>query len=660
VITKNKVQDMKQSLLFYYACFLLLYCPLVSYPQTGGGSLEATRDVVARYTDALNALTNPRLTSTELQNHIGSMVTSLFTDSATLYNFLPFRTAKDYIDPRDFLNAYHNNYKSFRDVNTAITILKGEVNYAVPGHQYMQSYGVHVIRYKENPTGKPVVDSIPIHLWVASGNGGSRIMGTSMQPCKNWPFIPRPESVTNSFDCANNQIAFEWKLPYELCSDSTLFEIHLSTNNQHYSLLSKTQAKSFRYTPGEGGMLYFKIRTHAQGRRSPFSEVIKTQANSSPAGLYAKESVIRKRVILKWDSTANVTYNIYRKETSPRATSDVKLGTVSTNTFHDKDCKDGKFYEYSVTSICPDGKESVPSRVEIATVPPVKLTITRGRGRNESITLKWDKPDTHEPLFYNVYRAVMKRNRFKKLADHIKFTDTTYVDYDAPLGSNIYYKIRIGNDTSRFERDFSNVKTVPFTFKGLYFGFSFKPIRSRIKNDLFDKDALAKLGNNTYQSFSFDAVYYIHDLVGVGAGLGMSSYNREKSHETAVDDFSYKMVYLDLPIQVMTPVIKPFNYKNQIIFNPLITAGIDFSMQLSKESSSNIEWYNEKSYCVSAFGAAGIGFFATRSIQVNISRVYTQGLIDIGGVKELKTGKAYDISKPVSHGFTIQVVYKFL
>src|SRR5690606_7290175 len=121
-------------------------------------------------------------------------------------------------------------------------------------------------------------------------------------------------------------------------------------------------------------------------------------------------------VKIAWDAADGAKqYNIYRKTSGSMQPE--KIGDSTEPAFIDENAEVGLIYEYTVTTVDPAGKESVPSlpiEVEMIDssipVPNVPENIQEVSVNKNEITISWDSVDG--ATVYNVYRATKEDGEY--------------------------------------------------------------------------------------------------------------------------------------------------------------------------------------------------------------------------------------------------------
>ncbi|MBN3035856.1 MAG: outer membrane beta-barrel protein [Bacteroidales bacterium] len=617
---------------------------------------QASTRLAEKYQYLLTSVASAGVSESRFEELLIAASHDFLSSRALIFNDLDISSVTGrYITPAVYLAAFREKYSGRSDLGISL-IPGGILQELTEGNNtHFQVQVSREMTFVLPESGQRLTESNPLFFWCTLDNGVSRIISISEQSCNFWPLLPKPMNMQVMHDCKNDQARVSWEFPFDICEDSLMFEIYGSYDNRDYQLLGSATGREMVIEPDREADIFLKIKTRTKNRESDFSTVFQCPVAPSPSGLTAREFVLRKQVLLIWESANEQTFNIYRGEGGRRSTPQKLIGSTHSNRFLDEDFTDGRTYIYSVTGTCLDGSETKATTVEINTVPPIKISTSVPDIRSSSILLKWKPPETQEDLLYCIYRAEKRRNRFRKIADDLSPNTTSFLDASPALGTNIYYKITITSDTTTFERDFSNIKNVPFTYSGFYAGVEFKPVRSRLRNDYFDKDPLAALGSITYASFSVNADYFFHDLIGAGAGIGMSTFSRDKTRET---DFTYKLTYIDVPLMLKSPIIRPYNFKNKVILNPIVSIGARFSYLVSESHSDDFSWDGLNEMNIALIGSVGVNFFVSRSLQIAFCRAYSHGLTNVGGVVDGDTDEVFNHTISITRGFDLSVFYK--
>lgn len=618
--------------------------------------LDASQETINHYSAALNSMFTGEANKEESVSEAKESTSTIFAEKITGFDLALPEFSGGYGTPEDFFGVYFEKYAGYAEAK--ITMLATEVMNILTGDS--EVYWLAVVNRKLETRisrNDEITEQIKtLYFWFEKKGSKNVICSISSDKCSNWPFLPYPLAIEATSDCATDQILVTWNYPYTVCGDNPVFKIYKSMDGGDFELISETNAKEFMFYPNRGEMIALKMKVTAMGMNSEFSSPVDIKAKNSPTNLKASEIILQSHIKVSWDASRDTEYNIYRRETGRRTGQKIKIAKTSRSPFLDADYKQGKSYEYLVAPVCGDGVEATAASVEISTAPFVEITTSSPDIRKPYILVKWDKLNIDRSYRYCLYRAEQRRNRFRKIADDKMLSDTTYFDNTVSLGNDIYYKITLTADTTSVERDFSHVKSIKFSYRGIYFGFQFRPLRARVKNEFLDINPYGQKGNNSYASFAFTADYFFHDRIGMGSGLGISTFSRDIASDTG---YSYTLTYLDLPVMLKSPVIKPFNYKNKVVINPILAAGINFSFLVSKKEDSNLEFRDLSPVNISFVGAFGINYYISRTLIMSFSRFYSHGLMDIGTIYDAKTDMEYPNSNTVARGFIIAVNYKF-
>ncbi|MBN1338845.1 MAG: outer membrane beta-barrel protein [Bacteroidales bacterium] len=618
--------------------------------------LDASQELADHYTSALNTLLSDKSgKSVSISNAMASS-RALFTNGATGFDlgFAALSAAGESLEK--FLTAYYEEYAGYHEAK--ISLVTNEVINILPdgSDEMWQAVINRKLLFRLSGNDDVGDQTATLYFWFEKKNNTTLIRSISTDKCSNLPFIPVPDKIEATSDCATDQISVSWDYPYDLCGEQPVFKLFKSLDGNQFDLLSEVTAHEFLFYPNRGEIITLKVKVAVEGKESPYSAPIEVKAKNSPTNVKAREIILLSHIELSWDALKGTEYNIYRREAGRRSGPKVKIAKTSKSPFLDADYKQGKTFEYLVVPLCGEGVEATAASAEVTTAPFVKIYTSSPDIRKPYILVKWDKLNIDRSYRYCLYRAEQRRNRFRKVADDKMLSDTTYFDNTVSLGNDIYYKVTLTADTTTAERDISNVKSVKFSYKGIYFGFEFRPLRSRVENEFLDINPYSEKGKNSYASFAFTADYFFHDRIGVSSGLGISTFSGENIADSG---YAYNLTYLDLPIMIKSPVIRPFNYKNKLVINPILAAGINFSFLVSKKEDTQLEFRDLNPVNISFVGAFGVNYYISRTLMMSFNRFYSIGLMDIATVYDAKTDTEYPGSNTMAKGFIIGATYKF-
>lgn len=171
------------------------------------------------------------------------------------------------------------------------------------------------------------------------------------------------------------------------------------------------------------------------------------------------------KINLKWSKVEGADgYEIYRatsKNGSYKKVKTIKNG--ETTSYTNSNLKYGKTYYYVVKAY--ENEESDKNYLCASTaisgkVVPTTTKITSAKVKNNKVTLKWKKVSGVSG--YEVYRAVGKTGKYKKVKTLTSASKTTYVNNSLKDGKKYSYKIRAYKKVNgkKVYSEYSTIKSV--------------------------------------------------------------------------------------------------------------------------------------------------------------------------------------------------------